>query len=126
MRRASLFRAQSRPTSFAMTARQDHCDVDGHRALVEALLEDCLDGARSATGQEPQSRRSADAACTDEGDPTPMEIIPEIIGRLKCDSFLKHRECLASEPSFLLPVINLLNPIEKHTSRIAYVRRQGS
>jgi hypothetical protein len=49
----------------------------------------------------------------------PMENLPEIIRRLKCDSFLKHRECLASEPSFLLPVINLLNPIEKHTSRIA-------
>ena len=49
----------------------------------------------------------------------PMENLPEIIRRLKCDRFLKHRKCLASEPSFPLPVINLLNPIEKHTSRIA-------
>ena len=37
---------------------------------------------------------------------------------LKCDRFLKRREGLASELSFLLPVINLLNPIEKHTSHI--------
>ena len=36
----------------------------------------------------------------------------------KCDRFLKRREGLASELSFLLPVINLLNPIEKHTSHI--------